>query len=81
MPLVHRRPHFLIRRPVLGVSAFLRRIDTNVVDNSILGVGRFTRSLSHGLKNQVSGHTQHYALIMAAAIAALLLGLMGAMLS
>jgi multicomponent Na+:H+ antiporter subunit D len=64
---------FVIRRPVLGAAQLLNRLDSLVVDSGLVGVGRSTRSLSQVLKAGVSGHAQHYGLIMAAGILALLI--------
>jgi len=64
---------YVIRRPVLGVAALLRRFDSLVVDSALVGVGRSTQHLGQALKTAVSGHTQQYALIMAAGALALLL--------
>jgi hypothetical protein len=50
----------------------LRKIDGLVVDPTLLGVGRSTQSLSQALKTVVSGNAQHYGLMMAAGILALL---------
>jgi multicomponent Na+:H+ antiporter subunit D len=63
---------FVIERPVLGVANLLRRLDSVVVDSTIVGVGRSTQTLSQVLKTMVSGNAQHYGLIMAAGILALL---------
>ena len=61
--------HFREHDPTaFGLSWF----DSGVVDSAIVGVGRSTLGLSRVLKNAVSGHTQHYALFMAAGILALL---------
>jgi len=62
---------FVIRRPVLGAANLLRKLDGRVVDSALVGIGRSTQSLSEMLKTMVSGHTQHYGLIMAAGILAL----------
>ncbi len=59
---------FVIRRPVLGAADLLRRLDSLVVDSAFIGVGRSTQTLSQVMKTAVSGHTQHYGLIMAAGI-------------
>ena len=59
---------FVIRRPVLGAADLLRKLDSFVVDSAFIGVGRSTQTLSQVLKTAVSGHTQHYGLIMAAGI-------------
>ena len=59
---------FVIRRPVLGAADLLRKVDSLVVDSAFIGVGRSTQTLSQVLKTAVSGHTQHYGLIMAAGI-------------
>jgi multicomponent Na+:H+ antiporter subunit D len=63
---------FVIRRPVLGAATLLRRFDSLVVDSTVVGVGRSTRELSQLLKTLVSGHAQHYGLLMAAGVLALL---------
>ena len=63
---------FIIRRPVLGVAQILRKLDSLVVDSAIVGVGQSTRNFSEVLKTMASGHAQHYGLIMAAGILALL---------
>ena len=62
----------VIRRPVLGAASLFQRFDSRVVDATLMGVGRSTRSLSQHLKTVESGHVQHYGLIMAAGILALL---------
>ena len=61
----------VIRRPVLGVASLFQRFDSRVVDAALVGVGRSTGSLSQHLKTVASGHAQHYGLIMAAGILAL----------
>jgi multicomponent Na+:H+ antiporter subunit D len=63
---------FVIERPVLGVANFLRKVDSVVVDSAIVGVGRSTQTFSQVLKTVVTGNAQHYGLIMAAGILALL---------
>jgi multicomponent Na+:H+ antiporter subunit D len=63
---------FVIRRPVLGAATLLRRFDSLVVDSTVVGVGRSTRELSQLFKTLVSGHAQHYGLLMAAGVLALL---------
>ena len=60
----------VMRRPVLGVAAQLREIDLRGVDAMMVGIGRLTQAVSRGLTLAVSGHAQHYALIMAAGILA-----------
>ncbi len=59
---------FVIRRPVLGAAHLLRKFDSHVVDSTVVGVGRLTQTLSQVLKIVVTGHTQHYGLMMAAGI-------------
>jgi hypothetical protein len=56
----------------LGVANLLRKVDSVVVDSAIVGVGRSTQNFSQVLKTVVSGNAQHYGLIMAAGILALL---------
>jgi len=64
---------FVIRRPILGVADLMRRIDGLVVDNAFVGLGRSAQSLSQLLKTVASGNTQHYGLIMAAGVLALMI--------
>jgi hypothetical protein len=49
----------------------MRQVDSLVVDPGLVGVGRSTQSLSRLLKTAVSGNAQHYGLLMAAGIFAL----------
>ncbi len=63
---------FVIRRPVLGAAGLLRELDTRVVDYAIVSVGRWTQAFSQILKTTVSGNAQHYGLMMAAGLLALL---------
>jgi multicomponent Na+:H+ antiporter subunit D len=63
---------FVIRRPVLGAANLFRKFDSLVVDSAAVGAARWTRTLSQRLKILVSGHAQHYGLIMAVGILALL---------
>ena len=62
---------FVIQRPVLAAANLLRKFDSTVIDAGIMGVGHSTQSLGQVLKTTASGHTQHYGLIMAAGILAL----------
>jgi len=62
----------LIGRPILGAANVFRRLDSFVVDSGIVGAARSTQSLSQVLKTTVSGNAQHYGLIMAAGMLALL---------
>ena len=69
---------FAVRRPVLGAANLLRKLDSLVVDYALVGVGRWTQILSRILKTLVTGHAQHYGLIMAAGILApLVLAVLG----
>ena len=63
----------MIRRPILGVADLMRQLDSLVVDNAFVGLGRSTQGLSQLLKTMASGNTQHYGLIMAAGILALMI--------
>lgn len=60
----------VMQRHVLGSAARLREIDARVIDGTAVGVGRVTQTVSRGLSVAVSGHVQHYGLIMAAGILA-----------
>jgi multicomponent Na+:H+ antiporter subunit D len=63
----------VMRRPVLGAANLFCKLDSLVVDSALVGVGRSTQSFSQVLKNAVSGHSQHYALIMAVGVLAMLI--------
>jgi multicomponent Na+:H+ antiporter subunit D len=58
----------VLRRPVFGVAARLRQIDSSVIDASTVGVGHLTRAFSEALRATVSGHAQYYGLVMAAGV-------------
>jgi hypothetical protein len=60
----------VMRRLVLGAAARLRELDAQVIDATVVGVGRVTRAASQGLSGAVSGHAQHYGLIMTAGVLA-----------
>jgi multicomponent Na+:H+ antiporter subunit D len=60
----------VMRRLVLGAAARFRQLDAQVIDATALGVGRVTQATSRGLSSAVSGHTQHYGLIMTAGVLA-----------
>ena len=62
----------VMRRPVLGAAYLLRKLDTVVIDTAAVGVGRSTQTFSRILKTVMSGHAQHYGLIMTVGILALL---------
>jgi multicomponent Na+:H+ antiporter subunit D len=60
----------VMQRYVLAAAAQLRRLDARVIDRTAVGVGLVTQALSRDLSTTVSGHAQHYGLIMAAGILA-----------
>ncbi len=60
----------MMRRSVLGGADRLRDLDVRVIDGTAVGVGRLTQWMSRGLTLAVSGHAQHYGLIMAIGILA-----------
>ena len=62
----------LLRGPVLAVSRGLRRLDSGCVDAALVSVARGARALAQLFRGTVSGHAQHYGLVMAAGILALL---------
>jgi NADH:ubiquinone oxidoreductase subunit 5 (subunit L)/multisubunit Na+/H+ antiporter MnhA subunit len=63
---------FVIQKPVLGAANLLRKFDSLVIDSAAVGTGRSMQTFSQVLKTLASGHVQHYGLIMAAGILALL---------
>ena len=58
----------IMRWPVLRAAALLREIDLRGLDAIVVGVGQLTQAVSRSLSVAVSGHAQHYGLIMAAGI-------------
>jgi multicomponent Na+:H+ antiporter subunit D len=64
---------FVIRRPVLGGGEVFRKLDSFVVDSAMVGVGRWTQTLSQVLRAAVSGNAQHYGLMMATGVLVLLI--------
>ena len=58
----------VMQRLVLGAAARLREFDARVIDAAALGVGRVTQAVSENLRTTLSGHTQYYALLMAAGV-------------
>jgi len=60
----------VMQQYVLAAAARLRRLDARVIDRTAVGVGLVTQALSRDLSAAVSGHAQHYGLIMAAGILA-----------
>ena len=54
------------------MAQILRKLDSLVVDSAMVGVGQSTRNFSEILKTMASGNAQHYGLIMATGILALL---------
>jgi multicomponent Na+:H+ antiporter subunit D len=60
----------VMQRYVLGAAARLRELDARVIDATAVGVGRLTQTLSRTLSIAVTGHAQHYGLLMAAGVLA-----------
>jgi hypothetical protein len=54
-----------MQRCVLDVAKILRELDARVIDGTMVGIGRLTQAVSQGLRVGVTGHAQHYGLIMA----------------
>ncbi len=67
---VARLPDFIMARLVLGTAAMLRALDARVIDATAVGIGRLTQALSRTMRPAISGHAQHYGLIMAAGVLA-----------
>lgn len=62
---------FVVRKPILGIAHLLRVFDTNAVDGTVNGVGRMTVASSMIMRVIQSGQVQHYAIIMALGIFAI----------
>jgi multicomponent Na+:H+ antiporter subunit D len=58
----------VVRWGVLAVAGRLREIDLRGLDAIVDGVGRVTQAVSRSLSLTVTGHAQHYGLIMAAGV-------------
>jgi len=69
---VARTSDFVMQRLVLPAAALLRDLDSLVIDATAVGIGRATQTLSQGMRVAVSGHAQHYGLIMAAGVLAVI---------
>jgi multicomponent Na+:H+ antiporter subunit D len=63
--VVARISDAVMRGPVLAVGTRLRALDTRVIDGAAVGIGRLIQVVSRRLSLEVSGHPQHYALLMA----------------
>jgi multicomponent Na+:H+ antiporter subunit D len=63
--IVARTSDAVMQGPVLTVATRLREFDAHVIDAAAVGVGRLTQAVSRRLSLGVSGHAQHYALVMA----------------
>jgi len=62
---------FVVRKPILGIAHLLRVFDTNAVDGTVNGVGRMIVASSMIMRVIQSGQVQHYAIIMALGIFAI----------
>lgn len=60
----------VMERYVLGTATRLRDIDLRGVDAGMVGIGNLTEALSRGMSAGVSGHAQHYGLVMAVGVLA-----------
>jgi multicomponent Na+:H+ antiporter subunit D len=63
-----RASDFVMQRCVLAVADRLSELDARVIDATMVGIGRLTQSVSQGMRVAVSGHAQHYGLLMAAGV-------------
>jgi multicomponent Na+:H+ antiporter subunit D len=63
-----RASDFVMQRCVLSVAERLSELDARVIDGTMVGIGRLTQSVSQGMRIAVSGHAQHYGLLMAAGV-------------
>jgi multicomponent Na+:H+ antiporter subunit D len=66
--LLERVPDMIMQRFVLAAAQRLREFDSRFVDGPMVGIGRVTQTISQGMRLAVSGHAQHYALLMAAGV-------------
>jgi multicomponent Na+:H+ antiporter subunit D len=65
-----RASDVIMQRLVLGIAALMRKLDARVIDATMVGVASLTQALSQNMSLGVSGHAQHYGLIMAAGVLA-----------
>lgn len=62
---------FIVQKPIMKVAHLLKLFDTKVVDGTVNGVGKGTVTWSRVMQVIQSGQLQHYAIIMAIGILAL----------
>ena len=62
---------FIIQKPILKVAHYLRVFDTEAVDGTVNGVGRLTLWWSSIMRIIQDGQVQHYAMLMAFGIFAI----------
>jgi multicomponent Na+:H+ antiporter subunit D len=60
----------VMRRFVMGAAGRLRELDARVIDSAAVGVAHIMETVSRDLSVSVSGHAQHYGLLMAAGVLA-----------
>ncbi len=63
---------FIIQKPIMRIAHFFKLFDTEIVDGTVNGIGKGTVSWSRLMQVIQSGQLQHYAIIMAIGILALL---------
>jgi multicomponent Na+:H+ antiporter subunit D len=62
----------VMQRLVLGTASRLRNIDLRGVDAGMVGVANVTDALSRAMSAGVTGHAQHYGLVMAVGVLAVI---------
>jgi multicomponent Na+:H+ antiporter subunit D len=62
----------VMRRFVLDVASGLRSVDLRGVDAGMVGVGNLTEAVSRAMSAGVTGHAQHYGLVMAVGVLAVI---------
>jgi len=56
---------FIIQKPIMKVAHYLRVVDTEAVDGTVNGIGKFTLAWSSVMRLIQNGQIHHYAIIMA----------------
>ena len=59
-----------MQRFVLNIASRLSNVDLRGVDHGMVGVGNVTEALSRAMSATVTGHAQHYGLVMAVGVLA-----------
>jgi multicomponent Na+:H+ antiporter subunit D len=63
---------FIVQKPIMKIAHLVRVFDTKAVDGTVNGIGKGTVSWSRLMQVMQSGQLQHYALVMAIGVLAVI---------